>query len=92
MTWIDFTQPVNLGLLLTLPTTSETWAPTLYWSEGTYDCAGQCRQTGMWNTSMTITSLIRSSTSVPEPGTLGLLAVGFAGMMLATRRRQRTQV
>lgn len=87
MTWLDFTQPVTLDLLLTLPTENGSYPSSIYWSEGTYDCTGQCRQTGMWNTSMSITSLTRSTMSVPEPGTLGLLVAGFAGLMLVRRRQ-----
>jgi hypothetical protein len=89
MTWLDFSQPVNLDLLLTLPTASVSFPPSLSLTEATFDCTSSCRQVSTLNTSMKITSLTRSATPVPEPGSLGLLVVGFAGVMFAARRRQR---
>ena len=92
MTWLDFSQPVNLDLLLTLPTVSASFPPSLYLTDTNFDCTSVCRQVSSLTTGMTITSLTRSSTSVPEPGTLGLLVVGFAGVMFARRRRQRALI
>jgi hypothetical protein len=92
MTWLDFSQPVNLDLLLTLPTASVTFPPSLYLTDTIFDCTSVCRQVSALTTGMRITSLTRSSMAVPEPGTLGLLVVGFAGVMFATRRRQRALI
>ena len=85
MTWLDFTQPVTLDLLLRLPTASDSFPPRLSLSDSSFECTDRCRQTGSVTTFMTITSLTR--TSVPEPGTLGLLVAGFAGVMFAKRRQ-----
>jgi len=87
MTWLDFSQPVNLDLLLTLPTASTTFPPSLYLTDTIFDCTSICRQVSSLTTGMTITSLTRSTASVPEPGTLRLLVAGFAGMLFARRRQ-----
>lgn len=62
-----------------------------FYSEGTMDCvSGGCVNVDPRSLSFSIDSVTRGigARAVPEPGTLGLLAVGLAGLFFFRRRAQ----
>lgn len=73
-----------LAQLVSLPLTMQ---PNLVLSDYVFACADDlCEQTGVNRTTFSVTSATRTVASVPEPGTLGLLALGLAGVFAARRR------
>jgi hypothetical protein len=83
--YIDLDQPFDVASILSyaFPNLS------LSYTNATMSChsAGACTSITHDQTRFNITSFTRTDLSVPEPGTLGLLAMGLLGAGLARRRR-----
>ena len=89
--WLDFSEGISPDDIATLPTLSRD--PTsFYLLDFNYVCDERCVRTGFHMTILDLSSVTRSVASVPEPGTLGLLAMGLAGAAFATRRRRPVRV
>ncbi len=90
--WFDFSPGIDLDSIATLPMVSTfVVPPSIYLSDYRYGCAERCLQNGVSSTELTISTISRTVASVPEPGSLGLLAMGLAGAWF-TRRRQAQRV
>lgn len=74
--WLDLSQPTGPELIATLPVTG--YLPSLTFSQWT--------DTTITSTRFNVTSFVRTVNSVPEPGPLGLLAMGVLGAFAARRR------
>ena|SRR5690349_2009329 len=86
MGWLDFDEGVEPADIATLP--FPTTPTTLNLVDWNFDCTERCVRTGLHMTILEMTSVTRTVGSVPEPGALGLMALGAAGAMLASRRRR----
>jgi len=86
MGWLDFDEGIEVADIATLP--FPTTPATLNLVDWTFDCTERCVRAGFHMTVLEMTSVTRTVGSVPEPGPLGLLVVGAAGAMLASRRRR----
>jgi hypothetical protein len=87
MGWLDFDEGIDPADIATLPTSTRT-PTTLNLLDYNFDCTERCVRTGVHMTILEMTSVTRTVGSVPEPGTLDLLAIGLAGAAFATRRRR----
>jgi hypothetical protein len=88
MSWFDLTPEFDINQLgsLEIPTTVR---PSVILTDYTFACTEErCQTASSHRTLFAVTSTVRTVSSVPEPGTLGLLALGAAGVMLAGRRRR----
>lgn len=87
MNWLDFSEGIDPADIATLPILTRD-PVSLYILDYNYVCAERCTRTGVHMTLLEMSSVARTVASVPEPGTLGLFALGLAGMTFATRRRR----
>ncbi|HEU5135329.1 MAG TPA: PEP-CTERM sorting domain-containing protein [Steroidobacteraceae bacterium] len=91
LTWFDFSPGFGLDQIASLPLL-ESLRVGVTLTDSLFDCSGeQCRATEFRRTMFNVTSATRAVASVPEPATLGLLALGIAAAM-STRRRQPQRV
>jgi len=87
MTWFDFSPDFDLTQLASLPLLDSLQA-VVSLTDFQFDCTDvRCQQTGTRRTMFNVTSSSRTVASVPEPGALGLLAIGLAGAWFARRRQ-----
>ena len=85
--WFDFSPGIDLDSIATLPMLSTYGgAPSIFLTDRHYGCAERCLTTDFTITALTVATVTRSATSVPEPGTLSLLAAGLAGAWFMRRR------
>lgn len=85
--WFDFSPGIDLDSIATLPMLSTYGGPpSLFLTDRRYSCAERCLTTDLTLTAFTVATVTRSATSVPEPGTLSLFAVGLAGAWFMRRR------
>jgi hypothetical protein len=85
--WFDFSPDFGITQLATLPLL-DSLMPNVSLTDFLFACTEvQCQQTGSRRTQFEVTSATRTVASVPEPGSLGLLAAGLA-VAWFTRRRQ----
>jgi len=86
---IDSTSALSLQSLLMLPSMFDNPLLQSYvsFTDAYNICTDLCRSDYTQTTQMRITSLDRYVARVPEPGTLGLMGLGFVGTLLARRRR-----
>ena len=87
--YINLDTPFNLDSLLTMPLPNLTlqFGTTIFDCEGVNLCFANYFET-TWFTTTSVTRTDLSAQSVPEPGTLGLLAAGLFGVGFARRRRR----
>jgi hypothetical protein len=87
--FIDGTLPLSLQAILMLPSMLDNplLDSRLSFTDAYNICTDLCRTDYTQTTHMRIDSLNRYVNSVPEPGTLALLSLGFVGTLLARRRR-----
>jgi hypothetical protein len=93
--WSGFGAPVDLFDASTLSPVDILTLPLLQLSGSyhawSYNCmAGECEQTGATMAQFAVDSVVRTAEdtmSVPEPGTLGMLATALAGLFLLRRRQ-----
>jgi PEP-CTERM motif len=86
-TLVDLDQPIGLDSLLTLP--FEQWSLTFDVVARNCDSQG-CSLVSSEFIFFNVETLTRSVRSVPEPGALGLLALGLLGVAAARRRASTT--
>ena len=90
LTWFDFSPGFGLDQLATLPLL-EALRTSLTLGDLLFDCSGaQCQLASTRQTMFNVTSSSRTVASVPEPGALGLLAIGLAGAWFTRRRPARS--
>jgi len=87
LAWFDFSPDFDLTQLASLPLL-DSLRPSVSLNDVLFDCTEVgCQPTGSRRTMFDVMSATRTVASVPEPGALGLLAIGLAGAWF-TRRRQ----
>jgi hypothetical protein len=87
--YINLDTPFDLNSLLTIPLPNLVlqFGTTIFDCEGVNLCFANYSET-TWFTTTAVTRTDLSQVSVPEPGTLGLLAGALFGVALARRRRR----
>jgi len=89
----DLSRGIDLDSIATVPMLGGFYnRPISIHQSDTFSCAERCQLSGSSGTLMVISSITRSATSVPEPGSLGLLAAGLAGAWFARRRQVGARV
>ncbi|HEY6125422.1 MAG TPA: PEP-CTERM sorting domain-containing protein [Steroidobacteraceae bacterium] len=87
LTWFDFSPDFDLTRIGSLPLL-DSLLTTVTLTDFLSDCTDlRCQATATRRTMFQVTSTTRTVASVPEPGTLGLLAMGLAGAWFMRRRR-----
>jgi hypothetical protein len=87
LSWFDFSPDFDLTQVASLPLLDSLLANVTL-TDFLFDCAGErCQPTGTQRTMFIVTSSSRTVASVPEPGALGLLAIGLAGAWFARRKK-----
>jgi hypothetical protein len=88
ITFVDNVPAMSLLDVLMLPSMFDNTllASRLSYTDTYTICTDLCRTDYTQTTRMRIDSLVRY-VDVPEPGTLGLLGLGFVGTLLSRRRR-----
>jgi len=90
MSWFDFSPGFDLTQLASLPLPDFLRAHVQL-NDSLFECTElRCQQTASHRTLFNLTSVGRTVASVPEPGALGLLAIGLAGAWFTRRRPARS--